>query len=1149
MKKRNYFIVFCLFSLFFVTYFHFQKGETVAANEESTIEVLNNEYGKVSIRKIDHQLTILYRLNAQTQETRFLFQLHSKDAPETNLLSSYVSQEYQEYTDEQQRKWLAGYFSQTIEEKEWTIELPSTSKEFQLNIQIEEKTGQLLLSEPVSFSFSIDNKNQETAQTNEKTSETSTSYENHEISDDSSLDKDEYRPFEQPQLFNAQLKPKGLATIEPEYTTDEQGTYPKAMWQPDNSQYVRNHQGNRQGQQQWDRLNGWDGNPTNRNNSYIEYGGEKEDADYAIRKFAKETATPGLFDLYLNVRGNTQKNITPLDVVLVVDWSGSMNEDNRIIEVKNGIDRFVATLSKSGVTEKINLGYVGFSSEGYANRTIPIAGFDSVKEEIQSATPDSTSGGTFTQDGLRRASEMLSEQNGHKKVIVLLTDGVPTCSYQVSSVMTEEDGSYYGATFSDRVDHPEYTSKISPPYHVPVRDQYLQRRWINSTFTATIGEAMALKQRGIEIHGLGIQLQGDETEGITKEEVERRMRKMVSTGEDGTAYYESANESTDIANYLAKKAVQLSGTVVDGKITDPIIDPFVYEPDSASITSVGTTPVSIDPLLSIDGQTIKVDKIYLEKGQEIQLHYQVRIQTESEMFETDTWYQMNGQTIFQPTSNPDVLAKFGVPSAKAPGVSLDFFKEWEEFDQDTKTRPEKVIYEIKRTGITETSSWESSYVQLSKPEEENTNVWERTNITKLLASSEASRETLSLPKYNNQGKEFHYEAVNELDVPGYQSEKVNATTWKNKKQFVPLDLKITKKSSSADHLLKGAVFQLTIEGREIQLIDHEDGTYSLPESARLEKGKSYTLTEISAPAGHEKSEKQTWEIAISDNGEVTVDTQQATVTDQVIQLTIENPFANLPIAIRKYTEKDKEKIDLPGATFILQIKGETGTYHTLKEEVTSSSGLAEFVIQKAGEYRLVETVGPLGYDTIPGNYEFQVDPYGTILYDGENVEENNIWTLTHMNQIKPFDLAVLKQTDTGQALKGAVFRLSGPDGQIELPNDDRATDTFVFENLKPGEYTLEEIKTPEGYLGLEQPVQIVIQTDGKVTVDGEPTEVQLQNDHTNNQIHLVITNQALIPLPETGGSGRLSLLVLSLSGIISFVIYWFLWRQGSRRDE
>lgn len=486
----------------------------MAANEESTIEVLNNEYGKVSIRKIDHQLTILYRLNAQTQETRFLFQLHSKDAPETNLLSSYVSQEYQEYTDEQQRKWLAGYFSQTIEEKEWTIELPSTSKEFQLNIQIEEKTGQLLLSEPVSFSFSIDNKNQETAQTNEKTSETSTSYENHEISDDSSLDKDEYRPFEQPQLFNAQLKPKGLATIEPEYTTDEQGTYPKAMWQPDNSQYVRNHQGNRQGQQQWDGLNGWDGNPTNRNNSYIEYGGEKEDADYAIRKFAKETATPGLFDLYLNVRGNTQKNITPLDLVLVVDWSGSMNDNNRIGEVKIGVDRFVDTLADSGITDKINMGYVGYSIEGYSysNGAVQMGSFDSVKNQVKSITPSWTNGGTFTQKALRDAGNMLSVPNGHKKVIVLLTDGVPTFSYKVQRVHAQSSSNYYGTQFSNTQDRPGNTSLISRIYDAP--DQNNLSRRIDSTFIATIGEAMALKERGIEIHGLGIQLQSDPAAGL-----------------------------------------------------------------------------------------------------------------------------------------------------------------------------------------------------------------------------------------------------------------------------------------------------------------------------------------------------------------------------------------------------------------------------------------------------------------------------------------------------------------------------------------------------------------------------------------------------------------------------------------------------------
>ncbi|MDK6748059.1 hypothetical protein QP367_24925, partial [Citrobacter sp. UMB8248A] len=77
--------------------------------------------------------------------------------------------------------------------------------------------------------------------------------------------------------------------------------------------------------------------------------------DYAIRKYARETTTPGLFDVYLNVRGNVQKEITPLDLVLVVDWSGSMNENNRIGEVQKGVNRFVDTLADSGITNNINM--------------------------------------------------------------------------------------------------------------------------------------------------------------------------------------------------------------------------------------------------------------------------------------------------------------------------------------------------------------------------------------------------------------------------------------------------------------------------------------------------------------------------------------------------------------------------------------------------------------------------------------------------------------------------------------------------------------------------------------------------------------------------------------------------------------------------
>ena len=317
-----------------------------------------------------------------------------------------------------------------------------------------------------------------------------------------------------------------LPLIAPQYTTDNSGTYPTANWRPTGNQNVLNHQGNKDGGAQWDGQTSWNGDPTNRTNSYIEYGGTGDQADYAIRKYARETTTPGLFDVYLNVRGNVQKEITPLDLVLVVDWSGSMNENNRIGEVQKGVNRFVDTLADSGITNNINMGYVGYSSDGYNNNAIQMGPFDTVKNPIKNITPSSTRGGTFTQKALRDAGDMLATPNGHKKVIVLLTDGVPTFSYKVSRVQTEADGRFYGTQFTNRQDQPGSTSYISGSYNAPDQNNISKR--INSTFIATIGEAMALKQRGIEIHGLGIQLQSDPRANLSKQQVEDKMREMVS---------------------------------------------------------------------------------------------------------------------------------------------------------------------------------------------------------------------------------------------------------------------------------------------------------------------------------------------------------------------------------------------------------------------------------------------------------------------------------------------------------------------------------------------------------------------------------------------------------------------------------------------
>lgn len=415
------------------------------------------------------------KLNANNNSTE-------KVEKEIGLVENYLS--------DVERKEGDGYAYQ-VKNGKTTLEIsPNTKQTINLSLPIDptlyhSQTNKLI----------VDNKEYDITDATEHKKETEVSTPNTDETKEGVPEENEnsVSPFTLPTLSLPAMTVSANQTIPTEYTTDDQGTYPKANWQPTGNTNVLDHQGNKNGSNQWDGINSWDGDPNDRTHSYIEYGGTGNQADYAIRKFAKETTTPGLFDVYLNARGNVQKDITPLDLVLVVDWSGSMNDNDRIGEVKIGVDRFVDTLSDSGITDKINMGYVGYSSDGYnySNGTVQMGSFDSVKNQVKSITPSWTNGGTFTQKGLRYAGDMLSVPNGHKKVIVLLTDGVPTFSYKVQRVHAQPSNDYYGTQFSNTQDQPGNTSRIARSYYAP--DQNNQSRRIDSTFIATIGEAMRLK--------------------------------------------------------------------------------------------------------------------------------------------------------------------------------------------------------------------------------------------------------------------------------------------------------------------------------------------------------------------------------------------------------------------------------------------------------------------------------------------------------------------------------------------------------------------------------------------------------------------------------------------------------------------------------
>lgn len=96
------------------------------------------------------------------------------------------------------------------------------------------------------------------------------------------------------------------SNIAPEYTSDSNGTYPTHSWSPNGQTDVINHQGH----------NGDSWNSSN--DHYIYYGqnGTSDSYDFAIKKYAQETATPGKYDVYLNVKGNANQNLKPLDIML-----------------------------------------------------------------------------------------------------------------------------------------------------------------------------------------------------------------------------------------------------------------------------------------------------------------------------------------------------------------------------------------------------------------------------------------------------------------------------------------------------------------------------------------------------------------------------------------------------------------------------------------------------------------------------------------------------------------------------------------------------------------------------------------------------------------------------------------------------------------
>ena len=757
------------------------------------------------------------------------------------------------------------------------------------------------------------------------------------------------------------LTASAASDITPQYTKDSSGTSPTNSWTIPGQSTVINHQGG-DTTNGWDKNSSWNGDPSDTSKSYLKFGTDTSNPDYQIRKYAKETSTPGLYDVYLNVKGNEVKNIKPIDIVLVVDMSGSMNSslnggNDRVGATRQGVKNFLKTINDAGIGKYVNVGVVGFSSPAYISSSgtlsenIDASDNQSHITRINNLLSNDFKGGTFTQLGIRTGQSMLaSDSNDHKKMMIMLTDGVPTFSYKVSA-LTNIGGIDYGTAFDTKRDEPGNTSQLRNSYYVSNGNGTVKDTW-----TATLGEARIAKNSGTELHALGIQI-GADNNYLTKDQVRDKMLLLASSG-----LYQDANSASDVTTYLnnqAKDVLSEFNTVNQGTISDPLGSQFIYGDDTPTVKSVGTSVVQNLPTVTKSNGSISVSNMNLGKDQEVQIHYQVHLNTESDNFQPDYWYQMNGKTTFTPTKDSNAV-EFGVPSAKAPGTAIKVTKQWQEL-VDASKRPDSINFNVTRTVNNQSTNWQASGI-LSKSD----------NWAKTFKQLSKNNQSVWLPAYDNNGNTFNYQVSSEA-TDGYVS---NITNEKNESTITNTQygLIIDKYAINSTNKLTGAEF----------IVKSADGkqSYILKDNQlqQLTPG-DYTIQETKGPTGYQL-DSTVYPITLSQDGKWSSSGQGISATSptangngykdgfSIATDTSNNPDKNNVVRFVKNDALKKfdlivNKVDkttgnaLKGAKFTLtDSAGKTSSY---KE--TDPTATFTFENLSSGTYTLKETKAPDGYIT------------------------------------------------------------------------------------------------------------------------------------------------------------------------------------------
>ena len=275
-------------------------------------------------------------------------------------------------------------------------------------------------------------------------------------------------------------------------------------------------------------------------------------------------------------------------------------------------------------------------------------------------------------------------------------------------------------------------------------------------------------------------------------------------------------------------------------------------------------------------------------------------------------------------------------------------------------------------------------------------------------------------------------------------------------------LSVSKQDITTKKELAGAT--LVIRDANGKEVDRWISTDTPHYTENLSEG-TYTLIEEKAPNGY-KLASEAIKFTLQDSEKVT----------QVVIYNEKKDTTKVRISKQDITNKT----ELPGATLI--VRDSTGGEVDRWVSTTTPHYIEGLAV---GEYTLTEIVAPNGYILSNETIKFTV------------IDDGNVVDVVMYNQAKLVTKVIISKQDitTKKELAGATLVIRDANGNI-IDQWVSGTNAHYIEGLDEGEYTLIEIKAPDGYALSTETIRFTVNGDGSIT-------------------NVVMYNQKLITVPIT----------------------------------